>query len=243
MNGTQPGSQLRYQATQLSSTRQAHQITQWLPAVKRQARYVSDRLQADDMMDDLVQAGLSGLLEALQRYQPDTGVAFWGYALPRIRGAMIDEIRRQDWRPRGIGKMAGNISQVMVRLEQSLGRLPVEREIAEAMGMSLADYQHCLNDIHMGQLEVLPQESDEPASDIGCESVVSRRETEAKVTVAVSQLAVRERQLLSMYYGQELTMQEIASGLGITEARVSQIHKQCLLKLRILLNPVEDASC
>ncbi len=237
MNGTLPQSPLRYQTTQLSGTRHAHPITRWLPAVKRQARYVSDRLQADDMIDDLVQAGLSGLLEALQRYRPDAGAVFWTFALPRIRGAMIDEVRRQDWRPRGIGKMAGNISQVIVRLEQSLGRLPVEREIAQAMGMSLTDYQHCLNDIHMGQLEVLPPETDEPAGDAGCESAVSRRETEAQVTAAVGQLAVRERQLLSMYYGQELTMQEIASGLGITEARVSQIHKQCLLKLRILLNP------
>ena len=68
------------------------------------------------------------------------------------------KVRRQDWRPRGIGKMAGKISQIIVRLEQSLGRLPVEREIARAMGMSLTDYQHCLNDIHMGQLEVLPPE-------------------------------------------------------------------------------------
>ncbi|MCL6269564.1 FliA/WhiG family RNA polymerase sigma factor [Sansalvadorimonas sp. 2012CJ34-2] len=209
-----------------------------LSLVRRLARRTAEGIQRLDLIDDLLQAGFFGLVEASRRYNRETGKPFQAFAQPRIQGAMIDEIRKLDWRPRRVSRSAARISRHMSRVEQQLGRQPTELEVAQSLGLSLQAYQQELEGIACGQLEAFIEEpSEEFVDDSFCsvEQRFYRGELKERLASAVDRLPAGERQLLGFYYQQGLNQCEIAEVFHVTEARVSQIHKQALLRLKAYL--------
>lgn len=215
-------------------------ISQCAPLVKRIAYHLLARLPASVQVDDLIQAGMLGLVEAARRYDPTQGASFATFAEPRIRGAMLDEIRRGDWTPRSVHRKAREVSAAIRAVETATGREARDQEVADQMGIPLADYHQSLLDMRGQKLLSLdsagPDDSSEaervaapggdPADAIGRESLFRHLAT------AIDQLPERERLVLSLYYDEELHLKEIGAVLGVSESRVSQLHGQALARLR-----------
>ncbi len=222
-------------------------VAAYLPLVRRLALQMAARLPANVELDDLVQAGLLGLLDALRRYQQTPDAQFETYATTRIRGAMLDELRAQDWLPRTVRSKARSIEQAIAQLEQTLGRAPMESEIAQQLGLPLADYQQLLEQAHGvqvlhyedlaraqgGNVDVLdflqPQGAQggaDPAAGLMLQAL------RAAVVQAIAALPERERLLLSLQFEQDLNQKEIAVVLGVTEGRVSQLRSQAIARIR-----------
>lgn len=222
-------------------------IEDYLPAVRRQALSLKVRLPESIELDDLIQAGFVGLLDALSRYDHSTGVAFGAFANQRIRGAMIDELRSRDWLPRSVRRNARVMEEAIRNLEQRFRRPPEEREIAAEMGMKLEDYRQLLSDTNNGYilgLEELEEESgDLPATDSAESSPIDNileGENRALVAAAIDSLPEREKQLLALYYQEELNLKEIGLVFGVSESRVCQLHSQAIKRLRVKLRQVTD---
>lgn len=217
-------------------------LEQHLPAVRRQALALQVKLPAGIELDDLIQAGMVGLLDALKRFDPRAGASFATFASQRVRGAMIDELRTRDWLPRSVRRNARALDQCVHRLEQRLGRAPEEREIAVEMGMSLEEYRHLLNDTNNGHLlpfEDMVAERGEPEADSNgppspFAALVSSEQRERLVS-AIDSLPEREKLLVALYYQEELNLKEIGAVLGVTESRVCQLHSQAVSRLRVRL--------
>lgn len=220
-------------------------IKKFAPLVKRMAHHLLAKLPASVEPDDIIQAGLIGLMDAVSRFEEGQGVQFETYATQRIRGAMLDELRSNDWLPRSIRKSQRDIEGAITRLEQRLKRAPLEPEIAKEMGLSLADYQSMLQEAKGYQLLYLDDFSDD--EDSGAESFLDRNISNNKanplemmqdqrfresLVEAIDQLPERERLLMGMYYEQEMNFREIAGVLGVTESRVCQLHSQAVARLR-----------
>ncbi len=220
------------------------QVEEHLPLVRRIARRTAESIQRLDLLDDLLQAGFFGLVEAARRYSQPPGKSqspekdFPNFARQRIQGAMIDEVRRQDWRPRRISRFAARVSRQMAILEQRFGRAASEQEVARGLGMTLRDYQKELGEIEIGQLEAL---IDDPEDRTGSslyengETWLMHQELAGLLAEGIEQIPVNERQLLDFFYQQGMHQCEIALVFGVTEARISQLHKQVLLRLRAFL--------
>lgn len=207
----------------------------WL--VRRQARRTAEQIQRMDLMDDLLQAGFYGLVEAARRYKPSAGGAenaFIKFAQHRIHGAMVDEIRRLDWRPRRVSRSASRIARAMATLEQQLGRTATEQEIAKSLDCTLLEYQQELESIACGQLESLIDEPAGPCADSEWERL--HHEQKQLLRQGIDSLSTNEKQLLGFYYQNGMNQCEIALVFNVTEARISQLHKQALLKLRAFLD-------
>lgn len=218
-------------------------LEEYLPAVRRQALALQVKLPSSIDVDDLIQAGMVGLLDALGRFDPNAGAAFLPFASQRIRGAMIDELRSRDWLPRSVRRSAREVDRVMHRLEQQLGRPPEEREVATELGMSLAEYQELLCDVNNGFLlpfEEMVAESGEPeANDTGPRSpfaALLEGEQRDLLIKAIEALPEREKTLMGLYYQEELNLKEIGEVLGVSESRVCQLHSQAISRLRARLN-------
>lgn len=213
-------------------------LEQYLPLVRRHALNLKTRIPASVDMEDLVQAGSIGLLDALSRYDNGQGTTFGSFASQRIRGAMIDELRSRDWVPRSVRRNARAMQNAMRSLEQRLGRHAEEREIAEEMGMSLAEYQQLLLDVNGCQLLPMEEVTDE---DIGYLNtgygaspffeLVQERNRDLLIK-AVEALPERENMLLALYYQEKLNFREIGAVLGVTESRVCQLHSLAVSRLR-----------
>ncbi|GAB6197052.1 RNA polymerase sigma factor FliA [Lysobacter xanthus] len=208
--------------------------------VRRIAHHLAARLPASVEVDDLIQAGMLGLIEAAKNFQADQGAAFETYASIRIRGAMIDEIRRGDWVPRSVHRRYRDVVAATRQVEQANGRAANSAEIASVLGVSLEDYHHMLEDASRGQLLSLDEQMDdfdgEPRLAASC-NVTPARELEHTVFrqalgEAIGNLPEREQLVLSLYYEQEMNLREIGAVLGISESRVCQIHGQAVLRLR-----------
>lgn len=197
--------------------------------------------------EDLVSAGILGLIEAYNRYDPSKKVAFKTYAEYRIKGAMLDEIRKIDIVPRSIRDKNSELEEKVKALYQKLGRMPTEEEIAEFLGISLEDYHKLLEEIKgISFIDIsafkqkMPELEEEDifqfiASNSSMDDPYERvllKELKAKLEEALELLGEKERLVLSLYYYEDLNMKEIAKVLGYTEGRISQILKQALLKLR-----------
>lgn len=220
-------------------------ISQHAPLVRRIAHQMMVKVSPNIELDDLIQVGMIGLAEALSRYEPSQGVQFETFATQRIRGAMIDELRESDWLSRSARKSQKDIEATLHRLEQKLGRAPLESEIAQAMGMSLEDYQHLLGKVRGTQLVYLEDlgrhgEDDEDGfldrhvADPDADPLERLRDQRLRTALvaAIKGLPEREQHIMSMYYEHDMNLKEIAAVLGVTESRVCQLHSQSVARLR-----------
>ncbi|MGP9797783.1 RNA polymerase sigma factor FliA [Halomonas sp. 86] len=222
--------------------KQGELFTQYMPLVRRHALTLQVRLPASIELDDLIQAGTVGLLEALGRFDAAHGASFATFASQRIRGAMVDELRTRDWLPRSVRRAARAVDDAIRRLEQQLGRSPEESEIALALEMPLGDYQQLLNDTNNGQLlpfEELVADGGEPVSfdvsNLPFEKLLDEQQRQTLIA-AIEALPEREKLLMALYYQEELNLKEVGAVLGVTESRVSQLHSQAISRLRARLH-------
>lgn len=214
-------------------------VQQYVPLVHRIAHHLSARLPANIQLEDLIQSGLVGLLDALKNYDPSKGASFETYAGIRIRGAMIDDMRKGDWVPRSVHRNARKISSAIETLEKRIGRDASDVEIAEEMGVSLAEYNVVLQDATSSRLfsiEELAEATEsglaEPNAGEEPEQDVVRLNFQQQLVDAIRELPEKERLVLSLYYYEELNLKEIGAVLEVSESRVSQIHSQAALRLR-----------
>lgn len=218
-------------------------LTACAPLVRRIAYYVMARLPPSVQVDDLIQAGMIGLLEASRSYDPSQGATFETYAGIRIRGAMIDEIRKYDWTPRTLRKKVREVSEAIAQIESEQGRAARDSEVARRLGISLEEYHGILRDTAGHKLVslqcMLPsaRSSAERAlvnGDDPLEQLENERLTQA-LSAAIGGLPEKERLVMAMYYDEELNMREIGALMGVSEARICQIHSQALLRIRARL--------
>lgn len=223
------------------------QVDQYIPLVRRLAHHLIAKLPASVQIDDLIQAGLIGLMDAITRFEEGQGAQFETYASQRIRGAMLDELRSADWMPRGVRQAQRKIENATLKAEQKLGRSATEKEIADVMGVSLDEYQDMLFESRGAQLVFY----DDYAEDGDGEGYLDRQiggDEEANplemlgdqrfrdsLIQAVEELPEREKMLMGLYYEQELNFREIAAVLGVTESRVCQLHTQAVSRLKAKL--------
>jgi RNA polymerase sigma factor for flagellar operon FliA len=220
-------------------------LTEHMPLVKRLAHQMKAKLPASVEVDDLVQAGMIGLLDAINRYEEDQGAQFETYAVLRIRGAMLDELRSNDWMPRSTRQNMRKVEQAMAALQQQLGRPPNESEIAKSLKLSLADYQDMLGDSGGHQLVYYEDFHDEDGNDSWLDRYAvdeddplrALMETDFRQAVidAIDALPPREKLLMGLYYEEELNLKEIGAVMGVSESRVSQLHSQAVGRLRTYL--------
>jgi RNA polymerase sigma factor for flagellar operon FliA len=205
--------------------------------------------------DDLNSAGLVGLLQALRNYDPSCGTAFETYARVRVRGAMLDELRRMDWVPRTVHEKTRKIQDAIAELEQQYGRAPTEGEVARALKMSLGDYTELLSEIRPATFVCLDAACATEGGDTSslCEVVAdpsedgpveqaSRNELKVLILRRLKELPGNQRKVLALYYGEDLHLREIAEVLGLTESRICQIHSQAILGIRAYLQRMEGAT-
>tara|TARA_R110000751_G_scaffold6758_4_gene28590 strand:+ start:220 stop:921 length:702 start_codon:yes stop_codon:yes gene_type:complete len=222
--------------------KQSELLTQYMPLVRRQALTLQVRLPASIELDDLIQAGMVGLLEALGRFDATQGATFATFASQRIRGAMMDELRTRDWLPRSVRRSARAVDNAVRQLEQQLGRAPEENEIAHHLEMPLSEYQQLLNDTNSDQLlpfEELVADGGEPVSNelshSPFEQLLDGQQRQTLID-AIDALPEREKLLMALYYQEELNLKEVGAVLGVTESRVSQLHSQAVSRLRARLH-------
>jgi len=217
-----------------------------LPTVRYLARRIHERLPQHVEIDDLVSAGVLGLIDAFRKFDPDKKVQFRSYAQFRIRGAILDSLRTLDWSPRDLRRKGRAIEEAIRMLTARTGRTPSEPEIASELGMDLGEYQQLLGELkglEIGTLHVERSEDsgEEELAYIPNKSeedplfVCLKSEMQARLASAVDRLPERERLVMTLYYYEEMTMKEIGLTLGVVESRVSQIHASAVLHLRSLL--------
>ena len=222
-------------ASSMSARDESRHLVAYAPLVKRIVRQLNSQVSGAMSREDMEQIGLMGLLEALRRYgEPDTG--FGSFASLRVRGAILDELRRQDWRPRGVRQDAHRLRDSIRALTRSLGREPTPQEAADALGISQEDYyQHLLDDGAEEMLsfdEVLQEATEQAHSAPGPEeSLMVRRSLEQ----ALGALNEREQRVIQMIYEFELSYKEIAAVLDLSDARVCQLNKSALAKMKAAL--------
>lgn len=221
-------------------------LKQYSPLVRRLAHQMIAKLPANVELDDLIQVGMVGLTDALSRFDASQGVQFETFATQRIRGAMLDELRGNDYLSRGTRKQQRSIEAAVHKLQQRLGRAPAESEIAREMGISLSEYQEMLGRVRGTQLVYLEDMSgDDGDNDYLDRHVADEalnplsqlqdyRMREALIE-AIKILPEREQYVMSMCYEHDMNLKEIAAVLKITESRVCQLHSQSIARLRVKL--------
>jgi len=223
-------------------------LLEQLPQVRYIARRIHERLPRHVPFEDLVHAGVLGLIDALHKYDRSKHVQFGSYAKFRIRGAILDSLREMDWSPRDLRRKARELEEANNRLRSELGRSPAEQELAAEMGLDLHALQVLLGELdglEVGSLRV--QSPRDGSEEDLCEYLPHDREntplllclrSEMKelLTRAIAELPLKERQVLALYYFEELTMKEVGAVLGVGESRVSQIHSMAVIRLRARLS-------
>ncbi|MCH8504542.1 MAG: RNA polymerase sigma factor FliA [Ectothiorhodospiraceae bacterium] len=226
-----------YQAVEAQSANDL--VVSNAPLVKRIALHLSARLPDTVLLDDLIPAGMIGLLEAARQFDPTQGASFQTYAGIRVRGAMLDEIRRMDWTPRSVHRKSREVAEVIREIEHRTGRDARDSEVVEALGIGLDEYHQILLDSSVSRMFSIDEEDPEtgetrePAG--ASPEPISELEDDAfrkSLADAIRLLPEREQLVMSLYYEQELNLKEIGAVLGVSESRVSQIHGRIMLKLR-----------
>ncbi|NNC55005.1 MAG: RNA polymerase sigma factor FliA [Pseudomonadales bacterium] len=220
-------------------------LEQHAPLVKRIAHHLVARLPESVQVDDLIQAGLEGLLEAANNFSAGKGASFETYAGIRIRGAMLDEIRRGDWSPRSVHRNARGMAEAYQAVAMQMSREPSAREVAAYMGITLDEYHQMSRQSLGARLTSFDEVSGDDsgtsrgervaAADAGPEQAMQADQQRARLAAAIAELPERDQLLLSLYYQQELNLKEIGKVLGVSESRVSQLHAQAAVKLRAKL--------
>jgi RNA polymerase sigma factor for flagellar operon FliA len=227
-----------------TSTSQEHSfdadILRHASLVKRIAYHLMNRLPPSVQSDDLIQAGMIGLLEAARNYDASQGASFETYAGIRIRGAMLDEIRRTDWTPRSVHRKTREVSEAIRRIENDKGRDARDNEVAEELGISVKDYHSILRDA--AGARVFSTEELAASGHLAWESTgqstrgplegLEDDDFRDGLAEAINNLPERERLVISLYYDEELNLREIGEVLGVSESRVCQIHSQATCRLR-----------
>ncbi|BBP01138.1 RNA polymerase sigma factor FliA [Sulfuriferula nivalis] len=213
------------------------------PLVKRLAYQLRAKLPSSVEVDDLIQAGMIGLLDAVNRYEESHGAQFETYAVQRIRGAMLDELRSTDWLPRNLRQNMRKIEVAMSALQQKLGRMPTELEVAKSMKMTLAEYQDLLSESSGHQLIYYEDYHDDDEHDSFLDrfcadvsgdplSGLLQDDFRDALITAIDSLPAREKLLMGLYYEQELNLKEIGAVMGVSESRVCQLHSQAVARIR-----------
>ncbi len=228
-------------------------LLEQLPQVKYLARRIHERLPRHVPFEDLVHAGVLGLIDALNKFDSSKHVQFGSYAKFRIRGAILDSLREMDWGPRELRRKARKVEEAHRKLSLELSRAPTENEVAAELGMTLQDLQHLLGELDSLEVGSLRIESpwDGKEEDL-CDYLPNAPEdtpffrclrTEMKELLArvIGELPEKEQQVLSLYYFEELTMKEVGAVLGIGESRVSQIHSLAVVRLRSRMDEMMTA--
>jgi len=224
---------------------QDEQIIKYAPLVKRIAYHMMARLPASVEVDDLIQVGLIGLMDAVGRFDGTQGAQFESYATQRIRGAMLDELREADWLPRHVRQKSRQIESAIHRLEQRNGKSPSDQEISAELGLPIDQYQTMLGDVKCSQLLYYEDFSDEDSASFlerylvdGSSDPLAVLEDEGfrdSLIAAIHHLPERERSMMGMYYEQDMNLKEIGAVLGVSESRVCQLHSQAVARLRAQL--------
>jgi len=221
-------------------------VTEHVGLVRRMARRLAQRLPTQFELDDLISVGVMGLMDAAGRYRPSTGVPFEAFARRRIRGAMLDALRDLDWAPRSVRRLRREIDAAMARARHEMGREPEPEDVARTMALSLEQYEQALEQVRVldfgsvRQLDALGPDG-EPRVELCLDTgeapdvQIARRELQSHLAAAIQQLPDRERQILSLYYEEELTLAEVGEVIGVCESRVSQLRSLALSRLRTLL--------
>ena len=217
-------------------------VSKYAPLVKRIAFHLMAKLPASVEVDDLVQNGMIGLLDALGRYEEGLGAQFETYAVQRIRGAMLDGLRENDWQPRGARREMRRVEVAIHKLEHENGRQPLEGEVADELKLGLAEYQKLLLDARGHQLVYLEDLADPQRGDFlerhgvmsGPDPLALLEEagTRQALVSAIEVLPEREKMMMALYYEKDLNLREIGEVLGVTESRVCQLHSQAIARLR-----------
>jgi len=226
-------------------------VLTYAPLVKYVAGRLGSGLPAHVDEADLVSYGLLGLMGAIERYDPERDVKFETYAIARIKGQIIDELRAMDWVPRSVRSRARDIERAIAELESKLGRAPTDEEIAGKLGISEDELEESLSEIARSSIAALDELwtvsgsggdqvalidtiEDERAPDP--QSSLSQTELREAVADSIARLPEREKLVVTLYYYEELTLREIGEVLGVTESRVSQLHTKAILRLRAHLS-------
>lgn len=224
-------------------------IRQYMPLVKYVAGKISAGMPNSVEFDDLVGFGQFGLLDSIEKYDPDKNVKFKTYAVTRIRGAIFDELRQIDWVPRSVRQKSREIEDTINSLESKLGRTASDTEIADALGMSEDDYHRTvmkvsgtsvlsLNDVWYNgddSANMSIGDSIESPSSMNPDAVVEREEIRKVIVQAINELPEKEKMVIVLYYHEDLTFKEIGQVLNVSESRISQLHTKANLRLRAKL--------
>lgn len=228
-------------------------IRQYSPLVKYVAGKVSVGMPHNVEFDDLVGYGVFGLLDAIEKFDPNKHVKFKTYAVTRIRGAIFDELRSIDWVPRSVRQKTREMDDVVQRLEASLGRAATDQEIADEMGVSLKDFHKTvlkisgtsvlsLNDVwYAGEDndKVSIAESIESPNSLNPDIIVEKDEIRRVIVESIKELPEKEKKVLVLYYYEDLTLKEIGKVLEVTESRISQLHTKAIMRLRSRLTNIK----
>ena len=225
----------------INAIRSDNPLAPHVPMVQRIARQMASRLPPGVAFDDLVQAGMIGLMDATRRFDAQQGSEFDAFASPRIRGAILDELRAQDWTPRRNRQLQRQIDIAGARLEQSLGRVPMAAEMAVAVEVSIDEYQAMRAEADGGHVQSWDNFGDSRDSflDRQCpddrdnpEHACEEREFRDLLAASMASLPEREKLVMGLYYEQDLNLKEIATVLGVTESRACQLHSRAVKLLR-----------
>jgi RNA polymerase sigma factor FliA len=227
-------------------------VERYLPLVTSVLGRLAMTLPEHVSHDDLRSVGLIGLLQALRNYDPTCGSSFETYARVRIRGSMLDELRRMDWVPRTVHEKARKIQEAIAQLEQKLGRSPTEIQVARALKLSLAEYYELLDEVRPAAFVCLDsagtcEDGDtgslyEVVADTSEENPVekvSQNELKQVILNRLKELPEIQRKVLALYYAEDMHMREIAEVFGLTESRICQIHAQAILAVRAYVQRYE----
>ena len=210
-------------------------LQEHLPLVRRIAHHLMARMPADVDVNDLIQVGMMGLLEAAKNYAASQGASFQTFASIRIRGSMLDELRRSDWTPRSVQRKARQLAVATRAVEAQYGRSANDHEIAQQLGVDLDQYHAMLRDIvvcRVTSFDEEPQGTDLAVDESSPLQQLQQNGFNQSLVHFIEQLPEREKLVMSLYYDEELNLREIGEVLGVSESRVCQIHSQALSRLR-----------
>ena len=239
----------KYSKSGPGSATESSIVEQYLPLVKTVVGRLAMTLPSHVSMEDLYSAGLVGLLNAVRRFNPKGGSTFESYARVRIRGAVFDELRRLDWVPRSVHDKAKKVERTMHDLAQRKGCLPTDGEMADALGISVSEYEELLDSIRPASYVCLDSAKSTAESENGGGShelvadesqinpgdSAARRELASLIEIRLQQLPEMQRKVLALYYFEDLRLREIAEAFGVTESRICQVHAQAILAIKSLL--------